>query len=124
MERRLFLATLIGGAVVAAGGGMTAAQAAGLTGGDMTSVDAVRGALGGEPTEMQRHGHGGRGGMRGGGRFHGGGGFRRGWGGGPRWGYRRGWGPRPWGPRPWGPRPWRRCWINRWGERVCRPPVW
>jgi hypothetical protein len=43
------------------------------------------------------------------------------------WGYGYGWRRRHWGrpygfygPRPWGPRPWRRCWINRWGERVCR----
>jgi len=43
------------------------------------------------------------------------------------WGYgygrRRYWGGRPYGfygPRPWGPPPMRRCWINRWGERVCR----
>lgn len=51
-----------------------------------------------------------------------------GWGPRPYYGY--GWGrPRPWrrgyygyGPGPWGPpAPWRRrCWINRWGERVCR----
>jgi hypothetical protein len=49
------------------------------------------------------------------------------WGYGPGYGWRRRrwgrpygfYGPRPWGPRPWGP-PMRRCWINRWGERVCR----
>jgi hypothetical protein len=31
-------------------------------------------------------------------------------------------GPGPWGPgyRPYGPGPYGPCWINRWGQRVCR----
>jgi hypothetical protein len=52
------------------------------------------------------------------------GGRRRHWGG-PHWGWRRRhWGgPPPWWRRRryWGGGPgWRRCWINRFGERVCR----
>jgi hypothetical protein len=128
MDRRWFLIAL---------GGLAATPVLGIATAEATpmppaanSVDAVRAALTGEPVEMQRGrggggrggrgGGGGRGGRGGGGGFRGGGGGFRGggFGGGGGFRRRRGWGGPGWG---FGPR--RRCWINRWGERVCRPLV-
>jgi hypothetical protein len=137
MDRRSLLLALAGGVVATSALGVSAASAAPAalgTGNPVNDLAGVRAALGGEPVEMQRRGGRG-GGFRGGGRgFRGGGfrggGFRRGWGGGGGW-RRRGWGGGPgwgwrrrrfWGgPGPgWGPR--RRCFVNRWGEFVCRRP--
>ena len=63
--------------------------------------------------------------FRGGGRFRG-----RGAPGGRPWGGRRHWrgrrfygAPRYYGGPVYGYGPYRRCWINRWGYRVCRRPV-
>lgn len=129
MDRRFFLLSLAGSAVAMAGAGTSAALAAPAAASSPT-LDGIRGALaGGEPVEMQRgggRGGGGRGGFRGGGGGFrgGGGGFRgggrgfRGGGFGPRRGFRRGWGGPVWGGPP------RRCFFNRWGEWVCRRPVW
>lgn len=145
MDRRTLLMSLIGGGIATALVGTNAANAATDTP-NTTSLDAVRGALtGGDAIEMQRGGRGGGGrgggsgfrggggGFRGGGGgFRGGGGGFRGGGGGFRGGFRgggfrggfrgpgfrrRGWGGPAWGPG-FGPR--RRCWINQWGELVCR----
>jgi hypothetical protein len=128
MDRRSLLLALAGGVVATSALGVSAASAAPAALGTSdpgNDLAGVRAALGGEPVEMQRRGGRGGGGFRGGGRggFRGGGfrggGFRRGWGGGPGWGWRR---RRFWGgPGPgWGPR--RRCFVNRWGEFVCRRP--
>src|SRR5690606_2159921 len=126
-DRRTLLMSLIGGGIATALVGTNAANAATDTP-NTTSLDAVRGALtGGDAIEMQRGGRGG-GGRGGGGGFRGGGGGFRGGGGGFRGGgfrggvrgpgfRRRGWGGPAWGPG-FGPR--RRCWINQWGELVCR----
>jgi hypothetical protein len=35
------------------------------------------------------------------------------------WGWHHGWGGPGWGGPGWGGG-WRHCWINRWGNRVCR----
>lgn len=143
MDRRTLLVSLVGGGIVTVFAGANAASAAADTP-NTPSLDAVRGALtGGDAIEMQRGGRGGGGrgggGRGGGGGFRGGGGgfrgggvrggfrgggFRGGFrGGGFRGGFRgpgfrrRGWGGPAWGPG-FGPR--RRCWINPWGELVCR----
>lgn len=139
MDRRFFLLSLAGGAVALTVAAPSAAEAASAA---SPTLDAVRGALaGGEPVEMQRGGgrggggRGGGGGMRGGGGgfrgggggFRGGGGGFRGGGFGPRPGFRPGWGPRPGFRRGWGGPVYvapRRCFYNRWGEWVCRRPVW
>lgn len=42
--------------------------------------------------------------------------WHHGWGGGWHGGWHHGWGGGGWGPG-WG---YRRCWINQWGNRVCR----
>jgi len=144
MNRRTLLMSMIGGAVAAALAGTDSATAATQTP-VASGLDAVRSALTGDTVEMQRGGRGGGrgggGGFRGGGgRFRGGGGgfrggrggFRGGGGGfrgggfrggfrGPGW-RRRGWGGPRWGGPGWGPGfgPRRRCWINQWGELVCR----
>lgn len=132
MERRTFLLALVGGAAVLASQGP--ALASGAPPADIRNAADLRAAL-----EMQGRGggRGGGGGGRGGGgggRGGGGGGRGgpgRGGGGGPRRGggfhgggrgrHRRGWAGPGWGGPGWGPR--LRCWINRWGERVCRR-VW
>lgn len=135
MDRRYFIVAALAGTTGLAASG-TAASAAGPIG-----LAEVQGALGGGPVEMQRRGGrgpGGGGGRRGGG-FRGGGGRRfrgggRRWGGGGGW-RRRGFYGRPYRRRyyggpyyggsyyggPWGYR--RRCWINRFGRRVCRRPA-
>lgn len=138
MDRRHFLIVSLGLAAVTAAPALAAeAPAASLT------LDGARAALAaGAPVEMQRRGGGFRGG--GGGFRGGGGGFRGGFRGGPRFygggfrgGYRWG-GPRFYGggyARPyygygWGPSygypygGYRRCWVNRWGEWVCRRPYY
>lgn len=125
MHRRTFLIALAGGLTALSPLGISAAEAAP----DLprtAGLDAVRAALAptGEPLEMQRHGHGGgRGG--GGGRGHGGGrGRGGGWhGGGGGWRRGGGWRGPGWRGPGWGGGwggGYRRCWINRWGERVCR----
>ncbi|MDP2801227.1 MAG: hypothetical protein Q8O26_05015 [Phreatobacter sp.] len=121
MDRRFFLLSLAGGAFAATVVGSAAAEAAPAA---TPTLDGVRGALGaGETLEMQGGGRGGGrgGGGRGGGFRGGGGGFRGGFRGGgfrPGRGYRRGWGGPGWGGPP------RRCFVNRWGEWVCRRPAW
>lgn len=144
MDRRTLLMSLIGGGIAAMVVGPNAASAAPAAP-NTTGLDGVRAALTGDTVEMQRGGRGGGrgggggfrgggggfrgggGGFRGGGGgFRGGGGGFRGGGGGFRGGFRggfggprfrRGWGGPAWGPG-FGPR--RRCWVNQWGELVCR----
>ncbi len=120
MDRRSFFLALAGGVVATTALGAFAAEAAPLPV-NTNDLGGVRAALGDGPVEMQRGRGGGRGGFRGGGMrgggFRGGfrgGGFRRG----PGWGWRR----RGWGGPVWGGPP-RRCFFNRWGEWVCRRPV-
>ncbi|QCI68487.1 hypothetical protein [Phreatobacter stygius] len=99
MDRRSFFTILAGGVAAAAG----------------VSTDARAAPISAEPLEMQ-WGWGGPGPY-----------YGHGWGGPRPWrrrhygyGYGPGFGP-GFGPRPWGPPMYRRrCWINRWGERVCR----
>jgi hypothetical protein len=91
MDRRTFFLSLAGGAVAVGALGTTAATAA--------PAAAAAAPAAGAPLEMQW-----------------------GYGYGPRRRFYRPYRPyRPYGfygPRPF--RPVRRCWINRWGERVCR----
>ncbi|MCA0318156.1 MAG: hypothetical protein LCH88_08815 [Proteobacteria bacterium] len=139
MDRRSFFAVVAGGLAASAIAGRTAA--AGPAGTAPATLDGIRSALGtGGPIEMQRRGGGRGGGFRGGGgAFRGGGNFRPGggWRGGyrgPRW---RGYGGPYYGGSYYGGGfyggpfygygygygyPYRRCWIDRWGYRVCRRP--
>ena len=104
------------------GGGRGGEGGRGGDGGHRGGGGGGGGGRGGDGGHRGGGGHGGGGGGRGGdwgGGHRGGGGHGGGWGG----GHGGGWGHRPPPPRHghggWGPP--RRCWINRWGERVCRP---